>query len=214
MITLPIDRGLQLYWLSPSSEDTYPTITVTGRTMSVPVFITKETVQEEDPESKTVYKCYRVTMDYCGENINDYVKVLRTRWDDLRKYFYGPDWFQHELTVKGLQIGHQLAVKAIFPKDGQTELPEDMQKFNETYNTFWTLISRTCQAYNIPYNEIPTYFDSSYMLIIASKYGITGDALTQLVMSIQLIVDDLFSNSRRWKELMPRPDESELVGLL
>ena len=221
---IPIDKFFNPYWLDRKSSDTYPKASVSRKTdgtatLDVPLFVTASMVEQEDPETKLKtkkpqYTYYQATIPYQGEDVSNLMVIKATRWADLRAFFYGPSAVQNEMSVKGTLIGHQLAVRALFPKEPGADLPEDMVKFNETYTKFWTLISKTCQQFRIPYEAIPAYFDSSYMLQMAEQYSIPADALSLLVSTIQLIVDDLFSNGRRWKELMPKPSSMDLVSLL
>ena len=218
MIKLPLNYGLQLDWLKQNESQTRPVPEVLGKKLTVPVFITEYQTEEEDPQTKMKtkkisYKYYEVSMVYRGDDITNYAKILRTRWEDLRKHFYGIPEHQAEMDSKGQWTLHAMAVRAIFPKV-PGELPESLVKFYEAYNTFWGIIAKTCQAYNIPYDTIPEYFDCDFMMTLAAKYGISGDALTMLITKFQFVVNDLTARKYSWGNLFPRPSVENLISLL
>ena len=215
---IPLNKGFNPYWLTKSESDTRPVPTRTGDIMIFPAFIEKTTREEEDPETKekktkTVYTYYPVELKYKGDNLNDYNGIKRNRWDEFREHFYGIPWAQSEMTAKGQWTLHAMAVRALFPKN-PGELPEGLIKFHDAYKSFWKLISATCQAYHIPYEVIPEYFDCDFMMHLATAYGITGDALTMLITKFQFIVNDLTARTFTWTNLFPRPSISDLVDLL
>jgi len=217
-MNLPLNRGLQTYWLSASESDTKPVITLANGVMVFPAFITTETREETDPETqekktKTVYKYFPVDMTWKGDDLNDYVKVMRCRWEELREHFYGPAWAQAEMEAKGIWTLHAMAVRAVFPK-AEGEVPEALRNFWEAWTNFWTLISQASQKYGIPYAEIPSYFDSTYLLTIATQYQIPQDELSILITKMQLIQFDVLANKFVWKNLFPKPEQQILVDLL
>jgi len=208
-MNLPLDRGLQTYWLTRASSETKPVITKNDNEIMFPALITVSI----DSEGKETFSYFPVTMTYKGDDIDNYVKVMRSRYADLRKHFYGPEWAQSEMESKGLWTAHAMAVRAVFAKEAG-EVPEALLHFWEAYTKFWTLISMTCQQFNIPYSEIPETFDSSLMMQIATQYGIPAEALTQLVLQMQLIQFDVLANKYVWKNLFPKPSDEDLVELL
>ena len=205
---LPLNRGLQTYWLTPSTSDTKPEIVRNESTFVFPALIS---VKEVDGKEQFTY--FPVTLKYEGDDLSNYAKVVRNRYADLREYFYGPAWAQSEMESKGLWTAHSMAVRAVFAKT-PGEVPEALQHFWEAYGNFWGLISATCQQFNIPYSEIPESFDSSFMMQIATKYGIPADALTQLILKMQLIQFDVLANKYVWKNLFPKPSDQVLIALL
>jgi len=208
-MNLPLNRGLQTYWLSSSSSETKPVIErIAGNQVVFPALITTKIV-----DGKTQYNYFPVTLEYQAEDLDNYAKFALLRYADLRKYFYGPEWAQSEMESKGLWTAHSMAVRAVFPKT-VGEIPEALQHFWEAYTEFWGLISVTCQQFNIPYSKIPDTFNSSYMMQIATEYHIPSEVLNQLIIKMQLIQFDVLANKFVWKNLFPKPSDKVLVALL
>lgn len=140
------------------------------------------------------YKWIQVRIRYTGQHIDDYEKLKKECYKELRHFFYGTSEQQLELQYKGKFDAHVKAVRKAFPNPYKKESRTVFTRFEvlKAFQSIPELYERVVAAYqsNI---EVQLFWNSvndldlenQDLIRIRGQLGITDELVEQLVAIIE-----------------------------
>lgn len=193
--------GLQYGHLDRTESNELPAVRVELPEIVIPVLCTQETRHDyETDEDKTVYRYFEVRTHFNGGDIDDYAAILLLYYVPIREYFYGSFSVQEDLDYHHLKTAHILAVKATFPKPGETAPPEGIARWAAVKAAFWATVDEACAAVGKTREDLPDYFNDTQMIEFAIQNGMSASDIASYSLKFALHNLDAGSNKRNWSE--------------
>lgn len=161
----------------------------------------------EEGEEVTYHKelsCHwiEVRIPFRGDDLEDTEAFLKSRYSELRKFFYGTAEQQCEMQSDNTWAAHVDAVKLMFPKE-TGEMPESYERFVGYRKQFWTLIVGTLAKYGKGPEALPEMFNADYLLSLGQELGMSQDMILNMTLQIQTLALNLIANGYGWVNLFP-----------
>lgn len=161
----------------------------------------------EEGEEVTYHKELRsswieVRLQYRGEDLSKPEEFYKTRYAELRKFFYGTAEQQCEMQSDNTWAAHVDAVKLMFPKFSG-EMPESYQRFVGYRKQFWGLIATTLAKYGRTPADLPETFNADYLLQLGKELNMSSEMVLELTLQIQTLALNLIANGYGWVNLFP-----------
>lgn len=186
IVTKDIPAGIALQYPEEHGES-LPDVAVENGRIVFPAFVRKNA-------EIGGYDWIPVRIPYKGQKMDDYSKLMRECYAELRRFFYGTTAQQLELQYKGKFDDHIEAVRKAFPNPYKQERRTIFFRFEvlKAFQTIPDLYDQVVNAYqtNIEvqlfWNSVNSIdIENEYCIRIRQQLGITDEMVDTLIQIIE-----------------------------